>query len=213
MHRSLGKSWASADFANNRLLQGVLLWLAAVWLWAAWKPVDRFDWFLENLLVFIYGVILAVTYRRFTFSNLSYSLFAIFLTLHLIGAHYTYAQTPVGFWMRDVFDLARNHYDRVVHFSYGLLLAYPFREILLRKSGLSESWTPFMVVVSILAFSAFFEVIEALIAALVSPEQGDAYLGTQGDIWDAQWDMGLATLGAAIAMGVTRWLVARRVLR
>lgn len=183
----------------------MLAWLAGVWLLAAWRPVDRFDWALENLLVFVYGVILAATYRRFSFSNLSYLLFTVFLTLHLIGSHYTYAQTPIGFWVRDAFDLARNPYDRVVHFSYGLLVAYPFREILLRAAKVATAWASLLAVAAVLAFSAAFEVIEAAIAVIVSPEQGAAYLGMQGDIWDAQWDMALAALGAVVAMGLRRW--------
>ncbi|HEX9627325.1 MAG TPA: DUF2238 domain-containing protein [Acidiferrobacterales bacterium] len=202
MPRPPAHATPGAGFRRNRPLKAMLAWLALVWGWAAWAPVDRFDWLLENLLVLIYGAILIATYRRFPFSNLSYLLFTVFLTLHLVGSHYTYSQTPVGFWLRDSFDLARNHYDRIVHFSYGLLIAYPFREILLRAAGVARAWVTPLAVVTVLAFSAAFELIEAGIAVLVSPELGDAYLGTQGDIWDAQWDMGLATFGAVLAMAL-----------
>jgi len=190
----------------NRPLQLMVGWLVLVWLAAAIEPFNRFDWLLENLLVFIYGAILVVTYRWFAFSNRSYLLFTIFLTLHLIGAHYTYSETPFGYWLKDAFELSRNHYDRIVHFAYGLLSAYPFRELLLRRAGVDERWSYFLAVNMLLAFSGFYEVLEAVVAMIVSPELGDAYLGTQGDIWDAQRDMGLAMLGGIVAMVATRLL-------
>lgn len=190
-------------FRQNRPLQVMVVWLLGFWLLTAITPFDRRDWFLENLLVFLYSILLIATYRRFTFSNFSYALFTLFMTLHLIGAHYTYAETPLGYWLMDWFDLQRNHYDRIVHFSYGLLLAYPFYEVLRRAAGVRPGWAHFLVLNAILAFSGFFEVLEAVIAIIVSPDLGNAYLGTQGDIWDAQKDMGLALLGAVIAMGIT----------
>ena len=126
-------------FAENRKLQLMLAWLAGLWMLTAIAPLYRFDWLLENLLVFIYGAILIATYRRFTFSNFSYGLFTVFISLHLVGAHYTYAETPFGFWLQDWFDLSRNHYDRIVHFSFGLLMAYPFHELLTRAAGVRRS--------------------------------------------------------------------------
>jgi putative membrane protein len=194
---------------RNRPLQLMLVWLVLVWVIAAISPYNRFDWLLENLLVIIYGVILVATYRVFAFSNLSYFLFTVFITLHLVGGHYTYAETPVGYWIRDAFSLSRNPYDRIVHFAYGLLCAYPFREVLLRVAGVRLTWAPFVAVNMVLAFSGFFEVVEAVIAMIVSPELGDAYLGTQGDIWDAQRDMLAATVGATLAMAMV-WLTGRR---
>jgi putative membrane protein len=192
-------------FIVNHPLQGMLLWLVLLWVITAIDPFNRHDWLLENLLVFIYGFLLVITYRRFAFSNLSYGLFTVFLSLHLVGAHYTYAETPLGFWLQDLFDLERNHYDRIVHFSFGLLIAYPFRELLLRAAGLRRSWSYLLSVVLVLAFSNFYEIIEAIVAEIVSPELGTAYLGTQGDIWDAQKDAFVAFLGAVIAMILT-WL-------
>lgn len=192
-----------ADFRHNRVLQGMVLWLCLVWLAAAVSPFNRFDWLLENLLVFVYAILLVATYRVFPFSNLSYFLFTLFLTLHLAGSHYTYTETPVGYWLKDVFDLSRNPYDRIVHFAYGLLLAYPFREILVRRVGLRGLWAPFITLNVVLAFSGFYEVIEAVVAMIVSPELGDAYLGTQGDIWDSQRDMVAALTGAILAMLIT----------
>jgi putative membrane protein len=195
-------------FSTNRLLQGMLLWLLLLWVITAIDPFNRRDWLLENLLVFLYGFLLVVTYRRFAFSNLSYGLFTVFLSLHLVGAHYTYAETPFGFWLQDLFALERNHYDRIVHFSFGLLIAYPFRELLLRATGVRVSWSYLLTVAVVLAFSNFYEIIEAIVAEIVSPDLGSAYLGTQGDIWDAQKDAFVAFLGSVLAMTIT-WLRVR----
>ena len=194
-------------FRTNRRLQGLVLWLIALWIITAIDPVYPRDWLLENLLVFFYGTLLIITYRWFKFSNLSYALFTLFLSLHLVGAHYTYSETPFGFWLQELFDLERNHYDRIVHFSFGLLIAYPFREILLRQSGIKTVWSYFLAVTVILAFGAFYELLEGITAMIVSPELGTAYLGTQGDEWDAQKDSFLAFNGAVIAMLVTWWHV------
>jgi putative membrane protein len=124
----------------------------------------------------------------------------------MIGAHYTYAETPLGFWMQDWFGFARNHYDRIVHFSFGLLIVYPFREILLRRSGVSNRWSYYLAVCCILAFSGFYEILEAVAAMVVSPELGVAFLGTQGDQWDAQKDSLLAFVGAVVGMLITHAL-------
>lgn len=196
-------------FRSNLSLQGLILWLVVLWLITAIEPFDRHDWLLENLLVFIYGTLLVVTYRRFTFSNLSYMLFGVFISLHLLGAHYTYAEMPFGFWLQSTFDHTRNHYDRIVHFSYGLLAAYPFREILMRAAGVRPGWSYFIPVLAVLAFSAFYEIIEVAVAATVSPELGDAYLGTQGDAWDAEKDTFLAFAGAVVSMSIL-WLYHKR---
>lgn len=184
-------------------MQGLVLWLIVFWVITAIKPLYPRDWLLENLLVFFYAALLIITYRRFRFSNLSYALFTLFLSLHLLGAHYTYSETPFGFWLQDWFGFARNHYDRIVHFCFGLLIAYPFREILLRQTGVKREWSYFLAVTLVLAFSAFYEVIEGLAATIFSPELGAAYLGTQGDEWDAQKDSAMAFAGAIIAMCVT----------
>jgi len=195
-------------FRDNRVLQLLLLWLVLLWVVTAIDPYNRRDWLLENLLVFIYAALLVATYRRFAFSNLSYGLFAVFLSLHLVGAHYTYSETPFGFWLQDTLDLSRNHYDRIVHFSFGLLIAYPFHELLLRAAGVRRSWSYLLVMVTVLGFSGFYEALEGIVAMIVSPELGAAYLGTQGDEWDAQKDTALAFFGAVITM-VATWWVAR----
>lgn len=181
----------------------LLSWITIFWIATAISPIDRHDWLMENILFFVFLTALIVSYRIFQFSLRSYILITIFLTLHLIGAHYTYAKVPFGFYLSEIFDLNRNHFDRIVHFSFGLLLTYPIREILLRYAKLQGFFSYYLPVDVVLAFSGFFEIIECLVALLVSPELGDAYLGTQGDVWDAQKDMAIATLGSVVAMLIT----------
>lgn len=200
-------------FRRNRPLQAMLIWLVGLWVITAINPLYPRDWLIENLLVFIYATLLIATYRRFAFSNLSYGLFTLFLSLHLIGAHYTYSEVPVGFWAQSIFELERNHYDRLVHFCFGLLIAYPFREFLLRKVLVKPGYSYFIAVCIILAFSSFYEALEGVVAMLVSPELGMAYLGTQGDEWDAQKDSSLAFAGSIVAMFVSWWLAKRADVR
>jgi putative membrane protein len=224
-------------FRENRFLHVVLAAYALAWIAAAINPLDWLVWALENILVVALVGVLAATYRRFAFSNLSYLLIALYLSLHAIGTHTGYAQTPIGFWLKDTLDLSRNPYDRIIHFGFGLLLAYPFHELLVRTSGLhgwvlhlernhydrivhfsfgvmaypvqeifvritktGGAWTWILPAAIIIAFSGFFEILEAIIAILVNPELGAAYLGLQGDVWDAQKDMALAMVGAAIGV-------------
>ncbi len=193
---------------GNRPLQALLVGYALLWIALAIAPKYRSDWLLENLLVFAFVGLLIATFRRFQFSNTSYALFALFLALHTYGAHSTYAETPFGFWLRDTLGLPRNPYDRIVHFSFGLLLTYPLRELSQRVLKLRHVWAyviPFMV---ILAMSAGYESIEAWVARIVSPELGAAYLGTQGDEWDAQKDMDRAWQESALSLAVV-WALER----
>lgn len=174
----------------------IMVMLLLIWLWAAINPLSREDWLLENLLVWFFAGLLLATYRRFAFSMTAYWLFALFIGMHLYGSHYTYAETPLGFWYQDTFALGRNHYDRLVHFSFGLLLVYPLRELLQRSARLAGMWLAILSLAVVMAMSALYEQVEMLAAVLVSPELGSAFLGTQGDEWDAQKDSGLAMLGA-----------------
>ncbi|WP_227814842.1 DUF2238 domain-containing protein [Nitrogeniibacter aestuarii] len=190
---------------GHRVELGVALWLSLLWLWLAIDPTDRTDWLLENILVFIFCGLLIATYRRFRFSSVSYLLFAVFMSLHLVGAHYTYSETPFGFWLQTLFDLQRNHYDRIVHFSFGFVLAWPFRELLIRAVGVRPAWSYLMVMITVLGFSGFYEALEGMVAMTVSPELGAAYLGTQGDEWDAQKDTALAFIGSVLTMGWVWW--------
>lgn len=196
-------SWASAPtrghLRRHHVLQGLLAWYVALWVLLAIAPVDRRDWFLENLLAVSLVAILAATYRWFPLSDLSYLLITVFLTLHAIGAHYTYAQVPLGFWMKDALGLLRNHFDRIAHFAFGLLLTYPVREVFRRITHLRGAWSYLVPITTVMAMSGLFEIVETWIAQIVSPELGDAYLGTQGDIWDAQNDMTCALAGTLLA--------------
>jgi putative membrane protein len=196
-------SSTGANFRENKLLQLLLGWYALYWIVTAIKPVDRSDWLLENLLTFLFIAALVATHRVFPFSDLSYLLITIFMTLHALGAHYTYQHVPLGYWMKDAFELSRNHFDRIVHFSFGLLMAYPMREVLVRAAGVRGFWSYFLPANITLAFSGLFELIEAWVAQIVSPKLGAAYLGIQGDVWDAQKDMTLGLAGAILSMVLT----------
>lgn len=175
---------------------------AVTWLVLAVRPVNRQDWFLENLLVFVVVPVLATTWRRFRFSNLSYVLITAFLILHAYGAHHTYSETPFGYWLGGQFGWERNHYDRLVHFSFGALVTFPVWELLARKTGLRPGWSHGLTICVILAGSGLYELLEAAVAMLVDPGLGAAYTGTQGDEWDSQKDMALALAGAVITFVV-----------
>lgn len=186
-----------------RRYHGVLLLIfAVVWLWAAIAPLDRHDWLLENYLVFIFVPVILLVGRYFRLSNLSYTLITLFMCMHVVGSHYTYADVPFGFTLQHWFGASRNMYDRLVHFSFGLLLAYPMREMFLRVARTRGVWGYWLPVELVLAFSAVYEIIEWLVAAHVAPSAGLAFLGAQGDIWDAQKDMLVAGIGALIAMAI-----------
>jgi putative membrane protein len=182
-----------------------------IWIALAIAPLYRHDWMLENLLVVIGAGFFVYWRRSIQLSKLSMTLVFIFLVLHEIGSHYTYSEVPYNNWTRTLFGtslnemlgLERNHFDRLVHFSYGFLLAYPMREIYIRKGWLHGRLTYTFPVVITLGISAFFEMLEWGAAITVGSELGTAYLGTQGDVWDAQKDMALAGLGAALTMIAT----------
>lgn len=160
---------------------------------------DTANWILENSLVFLFLGFLISTYKKFQFSDLSYLLVCIYLCLHVYGSKYTYAENPFGYWLKDALDLSRNHYDRIVHFSFGFLLAYPMREMFLKWLKF-PSWVSWSLPIEItLSISGFYELIEWAVADVFFKAQGDAYLGTQGDIWDAQKDIFLAFIGSIIA--------------
>jgi putative membrane protein len=190
-----------------RLHWALLGWYVLFWVVTAISPHDRGDWLLENLLALGLVGLLVATYRYFRLSDLSYILITVFLTLHTIGAHYTYSEVPLGFWLKEWLVLSRNHFDRIVHFAFGLLLAYPLREVLMRKGGLRDPWSFVVAIATVQAGSDLFEIIESWVALIVSPDLGNAYLGTQGDQWDAQKDMTAAFVGGVLAMVTAAFLV------
>lgn len=181
----------------QRLLAFIFL---LIWGWAAYHPVFPHDWLLENYLVFIFIPIIFILGRYFKLSNTSYTLITLFLCLHVIGSHYTYERVPFGYTLQEWLGSDRNMYDRLVHFSFGFLLAYPAREIFFRIARTRGIWSYYFPVDLVAAGSALYEIIEWLAAASVDPAAGIAFLGSQGDIWDAQKDMLLATTGAVITM-------------
>jgi putative membrane protein len=174
-------------------------------------PHSRSDWLLENALSVLAVAGIALSHRRFQFSRISYLLMFVFLALHEIGAHYTYALVPYdaacqrwfGFSPDALLGFERNHFDRAVHFLYGLLLAYPIREFFLRVADVRGFWGYFLPLDLTMSTSMIYELIEWGAAELFGGDLGQAYLGTQGDGWDAHKDMALASLGAVIAMLIT----------
>ena len=179
---------------------------------SAYRPERVFDWGLENVLVTCCLITLILTYDRFPFSDLSYLLILIFLSFHEWGAHFKYSDVPLGEWMKPWLHTQRNHYDRVIHFSFGLLLSYPMQEVFLRVGRATEGWRYYLPVEATLALSAVYEMMEAGVASVVSPQRGEEFVGMQGDIWDSQKDMFDAGLGAIAAM-VIIWAIRRHYAR
>lgn len=197
--------------STQRYLAILALPFALLFALLAINPHDRADWALENLLVLLFVVALAASAQRFPLSKVSYSLIFVFLCLHEVGAHYTYANVPydaflvqhLGFSLNEAMGWDRNHFDRFVHFAYGLLLAYPVREVYCRIADAKGFWSYFFPLDLVMATSMLFELFEWGAAELFGGDLGIAYLGTQGDVWDAHKDMLLATIGALIAMLLT----------
>ena len=180
------------------------------WIVLAIEPRDRADWLLENLLAIVFAAVLVASFKRLPLSGISYTTIFLFLCLHTLGAHYTYAEVPYDDWVRaltggslnEAMGWERNHFDRLVHFSYGLLLAYPIREVFLRVVDARGFWGYFLPLDVTMSTSMIFELFEWVVAERVGGDLGMAYLGTQGDVWDAHKDMALASLGAALAMAL-----------
>ena len=166
------------------------------------KPYDRWDWALENFFPVSMLLVTIAFYPRFKFTRLAYYLIFFYLFVQSYGGHWTYALAPPFNWLRDEFNLSRNHYDRVAHFMLGFLMAIPIREILMQFVVTSRRWLAFITASIVLAIGAFYEFIEWWVAILVWPGLGDAFLGTQGDIWDSHWDMFLALVGAILALAI-----------
>ena len=197
--------------AHRRFCLILTLLFAAVWILLAIEPHDRSDWALENVLVVAAAFALFLSYKHLLLSRVSYAMIFIFLCLHALGSHWTYSLVPYdqafelisGQSFNELVGWQRNQYDRIVHFAYGLLLAYPIRELFLRVAQVKGFWGYFLPVVLTMASSMIYELVEWAAAEAFASELGIAFVGAQGDIWDAQKDMWLATLGALISMAVT----------
>ena len=165
-------------------------------------PLDPKIWLAANVLPLFFVATLVVTHRAFRLSSLSYLLITVWLTLHTVAVHYTYPKVPLGFWLQQWFDLHRNHFDRIVHFGFGFLLTYPLEEVF-RRTAKPKGWVlPYLVVMTILGFSAFWEIMEAWVGQIAHPDIEMALVGHQGDIWDPQRDMSAALYGSLLCITV-----------
>jgi putative membrane protein len=176
-----------------------------VWIICAIHPVKMRDWLLDNALLVLFIGTLALLYRKFAFSNISYFLITIFCILHTIGAHYTYQQMPFDDWISQVFHTKRAMYDRIVHFAFGLLLTVPILEITVRVMKLRSLWAYVVTFTIVLASSALFEILELLVA-LAAGASGEKYLGLQGDAMDTPKDMAMNLIGVLLSIGVICFL-------
>lgn len=194
--------------SRNRYVLLLLILFLALWTALAIDPHSREDWLLENVLLLIGVALIATTYRRVPLSSVSYTMLFVFLCLHTIGAHYTYSEVPYDQWFKsltgstlsELMNWHRNYYDRLVHFSYGLLLAYPMREVFIRITGMRGFLSYFLPLDLTMSTSMLYELIEWGAAVNFGDGLGAAFLGSQGDVWDAQKDMALASLGALITV-------------
>ncbi len=197
---STASSQQRIPFLQNNLLKFFTIAFAVCWIATFMATTDFANWVTENVLTFLFIVGLSLSYKKFQFSDLSYTLIFVYILLHIYGATYTYAENPFGYWLKDTLHLQRNHYDRIVHFSFGFMLAYPMRDYFRNWFGW-PLWVCWVLPIEItMSFSGLYEIIEWLVADVFFPSEGTAYLGTQGDIWDAQKDMVLAFSGASISM-------------
>ncbi len=172
---------------------------SVIWVNTLIGTSDMNNWLLENTLTFLFLLFLIFSFKRHQFSDLTYLLICVYLCLHVYGSKYTYAENPFGYWLQDTFETSRNNYDRIVHFSFGFLLAYPMRELFLKwlKYPKMAAWVlPIEITLSV---SGLYELVEWAVADVFFQAQGDAYLGTQGDIWDAQKDIFMAFMGALLS--------------
>ena len=190
-------------FRQTLFLKTLLAWYLLFWIGMSFSPVDVQNWILSSILPCLLVAVLVATHRSFPLSHGSYALITLFLTLHMIGSHYTYAQVPFGQWLESAFEMSRNPFDRVVHFCFGLLLTYPLLEVFVRLANAGGALASYLSFMTPLGLSGLWEVLESWVARIVSPQLGDAYLGSQGDIWDAQQDMTAAFAGALLCAALT----------
>lgn len=204
--------------SRNRYLLLLLAMFMVLWIGLAINPFSRSDWVLENTLLLLAVFALVASNRALPLSRRSYSMLFVFLCLHTVGAHYTYSEVPYDRWFKaltgntlnELMGWHRNYYDRLVHFCYGLLLAYPVREVFIRLTGMRGFLSYFLPLDLTMSTSMLYELIEWGAAEIFGGDLGAAFLGTQGDPWDAQKDMALASLGALITVLLTVWINSRR---
>jgi putative membrane protein len=197
-------------FRDNVVLQGLLGGYVVFWAAMGLMPTNPSAWLLLNLLPVLFVAALALTHRRYPLSDMAYLCIAVFLTLHAIGSHYAYAKVPAGFWLQQLLNVERNHFDRLVHFGFGFLMVYPLREVLIRSAKLGGFWAYSLAVSVVMAGAGLWEVAESWVAQTVRPELGAAFLGSQGDIWDAQKDIVAAFYGSLLCTSLV--VLARHLL-
>lgn len=203
MHASATLPLSPSELRQHARLPTILLGLLALVMLATVldPPAGRLSWLLEVGPAIPFLAVMAATHRRFPLSHLAYVFTFLHVLILIYGGFYTYAETPLGNWARDAFDHSRNHYDRVGHLALGFFPGIIIREVLLRRSPLVRGgWLTFIVLSIVLAIGAFWEILEWWATLVVASEVGQAFLGSQGDIWDAQWDMLLALVGAAVVL-------------
>ncbi|MCM3626614.1 DUF2238 domain-containing protein [Paenibacillus glycanilyticus] len=199
-----GSKWLRSHlipFKQNRLLHTVIGVFVAFWIIMAIRPSDWKIWAVENALLIVFIVVLVVVYRKFPQSNLSYLFIAFFLAMHAFAAHYTYQNTPVDEWLKQAFHIKRGFYDRIVHFAFGLLIAFPVREAVQYFLKLRTKWPPYIVTFTIImTASALYELLEMWSAYLFNRKMAAQYIGLEGDPFDAQKDMTMSLAGVLFAV-------------
>jgi len=183
-----------------------------IWLLAAWDPAFRQTWFMENIPILIFIPIVIILGRVVGLSTVSYGLIALFLVFHIIGAHYTYEKVPLGFTIGEWLGYDRNMYDRLVHLMFGVLVTYPSFEFFKKASKISLYWGYFFTFCFIMMFASGYEIIEWITSVSSNPQASMAYLGAQGDIWDTQKDMIIASIGSSAVILVLLLTQLRRKL-
>jgi len=204
----------SSSLVRSSLKENKLFWLLSMlfisyWIYGWYNCIDQKDWIIENILVVLCLSVLIASRKWHRFSDLSYLCIFLFIMFHLYGAFYAYTQNAFGSWLQNTFQLWRNPYDRIVHFSFGLFMAYPFRELLINKFKVSTKTSWLLPIEIAFSFGTLFELIEWGVSEVTTKETGETYVATQGDVWDAHKDILLAAIGAAICM-LTTYILSRK---
>jgi putative membrane protein len=189
---------STTQFKQTAFLKILIAIFIMLWFYMYYNCIDVTDWFIENILVFIYVAYAVVTFKQFRFTNTGYLCIFLFLLLHTYGAMYAYTQNPIGEYFQNTYQLQRNPYDRIVHFGFGFLLAYPLYEVLKNKLQVKGKWQYILPVNVIATLATIFELIEWAVAAFTTKETGETYVATQGDVWDAHKDIVLAIVGSLL---------------
>lgn len=198
------------NLSSNKFFWLLAAVFFAYWTYGWFNCIDRQDWMIENLLVVICLSLLILTQKWHQLSDISYLCIFFFVVLHLYGAFYAYTQNALGSWLQNRFQLWRNPYDRIVHFSFGFFMAYPFRELLIKKFRVLSRASWLLPIEIAFSFGAIFELIEWGVSEVTTNETGETYVATQGDVWDAHKDILLAAIGSAVAMIITYILTRNR---